>query len=86
MSGEAGDEAALPRGLDGPRLVVLPDVADGFPRGHPVKDGDAGERRPGPAEPSGTGDLDALCRGPLPRLVERKVPFFPGLRATGGTT
>src|SRR6201996_8731868 len=71
ISGEAGDEAALPRGLHGAGVVVRSDVVHGLAYGQTVKNGDAGEGSPGPAKAAHARDLDALRRRPLPRLGER---------------
>lgn len=66
---KAGDVSALPRSLDGPRVVVFADVRNGFTSGHALEHRHAGECGASPSAAAITGNLDALCASAVPRFV-----------------
>ncbi|GAB2821368.1 hypothetical protein GCM10022221_19180 [Actinocorallia aurea] len=64
-SGEAADEAPLPGGLHGTRVIARADVGDGLLRENPVEDRQAGEREARPPHTAAAADLDATVGGAL---------------------
>ncbi len=67
---EPSDEAPLPRCLNSPRRIVLPNIGNRLTVGHPIEHRKTGQGRPGPSMPTSAGDLNQLSGGTLPSRTQ----------------